>query len=117
MKIDERICFEEKYLCQETEMITLYFTADKSLLKELTGDKYPEADGMTISIEYPAEEPEAFNAGVDISPYKIEQDGDDIIICDYDWRELDISYEEIEELMRIAEEKGKDRWKREEENV
>ena len=51
--IDNRIKFKERYDSEDYETTTFYFVADTSLLRELVGKKYPEANGMTISIECP----------------------------------------------------------------
>lgn len=67
--IDNRIKFKERYDSEDYETITFYFVADTSLLRELVGKKYPEANGMTISIECPMNCFDACKASVEISPY------------------------------------------------
>lgn len=102
MSIDKRITFEERYDSEDYNTTTLYFVADTSLLKELVGDKYPEADGMTISIEYPISCIESStasaNASVEISPYINNEDTTE----DYDWIDIDLPYSEIEALVSLA---------------
>lgn len=98
MIMDKRIEFEERYDDEEYETTTFYFTADTSLLKELVGDKYPEADGMTISIEVPINNIEASEASVEISPYE----DDNGFISDYDWTDIYLPYEETEALIDMA---------------
>lgn len=100
MKIDSRVKFEEKYISKEYETTTLYFVADTSLLKELVGNAYPEADGVTFSIEFPTQTPCARFASIMMSPNKNE--GNDVII-DYDWTDIDLPLSEIEELIRLAD--------------
>lgn len=96
--IDDRIKFEERYDDENYKTTTFYLMADTSLLKELIGDKYPEADGMTLSIECPADCIEAGSASVEISPYKKYED----TVTDYDWTDINLPYEIIEALINIA---------------
>ena len=76
---------------------TLYFTAPKEMLN----GEYPEADSMTISVEFPTDHMEACCASAMYSPtaYNPEEDG----YSDYDWHDMDISYEDIERLFKKAE--------------
>ena len=67
--IDNRIKFKERYDSEDYETTTFYFVAGTSLLRELVGKKYPEANGMTISIECPMNCFDACKASVEISPY------------------------------------------------
>ena len=96
--IDHRITFEERYDSEDYETTTFYFVSDTSLLKELVGNKYPEAKGMTISIECPMNCFDACKASVEISPY--EEDGE--TKTDYDWTDIDLAYDEIEALIDMA---------------
>lgn len=96
--IDHRIKFEERYDSEDHETTTFYFVADTSLLRELVGKKYPEAKGMTISIECPMNCFDACEASVEISPYQ-EVDGS---VTDYDWIDIDLSYDEIDALIDMA---------------
>lgn len=41
---DDRIKFEERYDDNEYETTTFYFVGDKSLLMELVGNKYSDAE-------------------------------------------------------------------------
>ena len=89
--IDRRIYFEESSECPEANTTILYFIAPADML----GGKYPEAESMEISVEFPTAYPEARNAAVMFSPTK---DGED-----YDWFSVSMPLDEIEELMRLAE--------------
>ena len=101
MKIDKRLVFEEKYEDENLGTVTCYFVGDKTLLKDLTGDKYPEGDGVTVSIECPLNEMEAKNASVMLSPYHSFDD----TVEDYDWCDIFLPYEEIEVLLNMAHSK------------
>ena len=96
--IDHKIKFGERYDSGAYKTTTFYFEADTSLLKELVGNKYPEADGMTISIECPINCFDACKASVEISPY--EEIGG--TATDYDWTAIDLPYEEIDALIDMA---------------
>lgn len=97
MEIDHRIQFEEKFI-SEDNTTTLYFVSDVTLLKELVGDKYPEASGMTISVEYPTDKPEAMYCSVSISPNLEDEDG----VSDYDWSDIYLPNDEIQALLELA---------------
>ncbi len=88
--IDQRIQFDERYDNPEFNTTTLYFIAPVELLK----GKYPEAESMEISVEFPTDKPEASYADVMFSPTK---EG-----SDYDWFYGGMSYGEIEALIRLA---------------
>ena len=94
--IDKRITFEERYDSKEYGTTTLYFIAPKDILD----GKYPEAEYAEISVEFPMNNPEARYATVEFSPTRyIEEDES---YSDYDWYEVDVPYEEIEELIKLA---------------
>ena len=95
---DYKIEFEERYDDKDYKTVTFYYVSDTSLLKELVGDKYPEASGMTISVECPMDHFEAKEASVQISPYKECED----VITDYDWTDINLQYEEVEALIYMA---------------
>ena len=98
--IDKRIKFDERYDSKEYGTTTLYFIAPKEMLKRfIPTNDYPEAVSMEISIEFPTEHIEANCADVCVSPTR-EIDG---MSEDYDWYDVDISYDEIEELIKLAE--------------
>ena len=99
--IDNRIKFEEDYISEEWGTITLYFIAPKEMLN----GKYPEAESMEISIECPREYIEARYATVMFSPTKYDEEGE--CYTDYDWYDVDLPYEDIEELIKLAEESGR----------
>ena len=103
LTIDPRIKFDNKYDNEYDNTTTFFFVADTSLLKEFVGDKYPEADGMTISIECPMNCFDAYKASVEISPYE-KVDG---TMTDYDWTDIDwtnivLSYDQIDALINLA---------------
>lgn len=97
--IDKRIEFEERYDDGEGTT-TLYFIAPKEMLKTTMIKDYPEAVAMEISIELPTNNMEARYAGVSVSPtrYVEEDDGYE----DYDWYDIYLPYDEIEELIDLA---------------
>ena len=99
--LDKRIQFDESYISEEWGTITLYFIAPKEMLN----GKYPEAEHAEISIECPKEYIDARYANVMLSPTKYDEDED--CYTDYDWFDVDLSYEEIEELIKLAEESGR----------
>ncbi len=98
MKIDRRVTFEEAVDSEAYDTVTFYYTSDKTLLSELLGDKYPEADGMTLSIECPHSNVNEEYAHVLVSPFK-DNEGQ---VEDYDWNDIDIPLEEIASLIDEA---------------
>ena len=98
MEIDSRVTFEEAVDSEVDDTVTFYFVSDKTLLKELLGDKYPEADEMTLSIECPHSNVTAGYAHVLVSPFK-DNKGQ---VEDYDWNDIDIPLEEISSLIDEA---------------
>lgn len=99
--MDKRIKFDESYISEEWGTITLYFIAPKEMLN----GKYPEAESMEISIECPKEYIDARYATVMFSPTKYDEEED--CYTDYDWFSVNLSYEEIEKLIKLAEESGR----------
>lgn len=95
--IDKRIIFEDKFVDDEYETTTLYFIAPKEMLN----GKYPEAEHAEISIEMPTAHMEARYASAQLSPTKYFEE--ECCYTDYDWRDVNMSYEEIEELIALAE--------------
>ena len=93
--LDDRISYEESYVSSTYETTTGYFTIDKSLLEELRPGQYPEAEHGELSVEYPTERPEVNMTTVMVSPTK---DG-----SDYDWADVNLSYEIIEDLISVVE--------------
>lgn len=96
----DKVKFEERFINDELETVTLYFIAPKEWL----GDLFPEAVHATISVEYPIAHPEASYASVMISPTKEDADGG---FEDYEWCDLTALPEEIEALMILAEKEKK----------
>lgn len=95
--LDKRIEFDEKYIDEEYGTTTLYFIAPKEMLN----GKYPEAESMEISIECPIDHLEARYASVEFSPTKYDEEND--CYTDYEWFDVDMSYEDIEALIELAE--------------
>lgn len=96
----DKVKFEERFVNDELETVTLYFIAPKEWL----GDLFPEAVHATISVEYPIAHPEARYASVMISPTKENSDGG---FEDYVWGDIIALPEEIEALMILAEKEEK----------
>lgn len=96
----DKVKFEEQFVNDELETVTLYFIAPKEWL----GDLFPEAVHATISVEYPIAHPEARYASVMISPTKENSDGG---FEDYEWGDIFALPEEIEALMILAEKEEK----------
>lgn len=99
--LDSRIKFDERYDSEEYETTTLYFIAPKEMLKTMMVNDYPEALSMEISIEFPTYHIEPKYADVCISPTRYDEETDSYE--DYDWYDIDLPYDEIEELIRLAE--------------
>lgn len=96
----DKVKFEERFINDELETVTLYFIVPKEWL----GDLFPEAVHATISVEYPIAHPEASYASVMISPTKENSDGS---FEDYEWIDIIALPEEIEALMILAEKEEK----------
>ena len=98
--LDKRIKFDERYDSEENGTTTLYFIAPKEMLKKfIPTNNYPEAISMEISIEFPTDQIETNDADVCVSPATEDENG----IEDYDWYDVDIPYDEIDELIKLAE--------------
>jgi len=93
------IKFDERYDSEYIGETTLYFIAPKEMLDNFfPKGTYPDAVNAEISIEVPTNSIEAKNANVSISPIGRTEDGYE----DYDWTDINIPYEEIENLFAIA---------------
>lgn len=90
----DSIAFDEQYDNEEYGTTTLYFEAPTQVL-QLLSTEFPDAILAEISVEYPLNKQEANLASVMVSP--TDEDG-----SDYDWNELLLFPEDIEELFRIA---------------
>ena len=86
------IKFDERYDSEEYETTTLYFIAPKEMLKE----GYQDAVSMEISVEFPVGHPESSEVTVMFSPTNDMGE-------DYDWYDADMCYNDIEDLITIAE--------------
>ena len=98
--IDKRIKFDERYDNEEFETTTLYFIAPKEMLKKFAKEDYPDAVSIEISIEVPTEHIESRYADVCISPTRYDKETDSYE--DYDWWEVSLPCNEIDELISLA---------------
>lgn len=94
--LDKRIEFDERYDDEDYRTTTLYFIAPKEMLN----GKYPEAESMEISIEFPTDHIEPAYASVEFSPTMYIKEEESYV--DYDWYDVDLPCEEIEELINLA---------------
>ena len=101
MTIDKRVQFDEVYKSEEYGTTTYYFTIEKSLLNEIFPNEYPNDECGEISLEFPTGCPEAQYSDVSISPTEYDEEND--CYTDYEWRDIYLPYEEVEELIKIAE--------------
>lgn len=100
MKLDNYISqieFIDIYINEKYGTTTLYFSAPKEMLD----GKYSEAEFMTISIEFPTDHHEASDTHVECSPTEYDEETDSY--TDYDWFDVDMSYEDIDKLFVIYE--------------
>jgi len=97
--IDKRIEFDEAWNKDDGETV-LYFIAPK----EIFYDDYPEAVSMEISLEFPTKHAEASYVTAECSPTRHIEENDSYE--EYDWRELNISNEDINELIALARKAG-----------
>ena len=101
--IDRRIKFDERYDSDDYGTTTLYFIAPKEMLKKfIPTNDYPEAVSMEISVEFPTDYIEPAQAYVCVSPTREVDGGTE----EYDWYDIDLPYDEIEELIKLAEQNG-----------
>lgn len=98
LTVDPQIVFDERYDDEESETTTLYFIAPKEMLSEY-GYNYPEAVSVEISIELPMGTLLAERACAAISP--TDADG-----SDYDWNDIELPYNTINDLIKLAEKNG-----------
>ena len=94
--LNKNIIFEEKHINQEFGTTTYYFVAPKEMLL----GKYPKAIAMEIAIEVLTNHENADHASVQFSPTKYDKETDGFV--DYDWFDGNLSYEEINELLALA---------------
>lgn len=95
--LNTKIKFDSRYDDEEYGTTTLYFIAPREMLC----GKYSKAEFTAISIEFPSNHIEAHYASVMFSPRKYFEENDCYI--DYDWFDINMSYEDIETLIKIAE--------------
>lgn len=98
--INDKITFDGRW-DRDDGTTVLWFVAPKEMLN----GKYPEAESMEIQIECPTEYISASYANVMFSPTKYDEDEESYV--DYDWFDVYMSEEDIEELIKIAEESGR----------
>lgn len=96
--LDKRIKFDERWDRDDGSTV-LWFTAPKELLP----GEYPEAESMEISLEFPTHNLCVEDAIVEFSPTMYDEEG----YTDYDWEEIDIPFNEIGALIKLAEESGR----------
>lgn len=96
--LDKRIKFDERW-DRDDRSTVLWFTAPKELLP----GEYPEAESMELSLEFSTHNLCAEDAIVEFSPTKYDEEG----YTDYDWEEIDIPFDEIEALIKLAEDSGR----------
>jgi len=96
--IDKRIKFDDCY--QSDGITSLYFVAPKEMLKTfIPNNDYPEAVSMEISLEFPMQENlESKYASICVSPTRQYEDTTE----EYDWYDVDLPYDEVEELIALA---------------
>jgi hypothetical protein len=88
------IRFDEKYDCEEYKTTTLYFDVPVNFLSLANAD-FEDASSAQMSIEYPIGKQEPSDASVMISP----EDADG---TPYDWCYVNLPYEHIEALFKVA---------------
>lgn len=96
MIIDNKFQFEDRYDSELYETTTFYIIAPKEIL----GDKYPDAEFATLSIEVPTERMFDYNATVMVSPTKYDEQEEGYM--DYDWCDLELPLEDIRKLLDIG---------------
>ena len=93
------------YINEEYNTTTLYFSAPLGSLtvaiEEVLKCEYPEAESMTISLEFPTLRPEAYYTVVCYSPTVYDPEDDSY--SDVDWRDIDMPDEDITKLFKLAE--------------
>ncbi len=81
--------------CSSDGTTILYFNVPKEWL----GEKFDEAIGAVISVEYPTAHPEAVYATVNMSPLRVSDTG--YLEC-FNWGRVKASPTEIETLIALA---------------
>lgn len=94
------ITFDERYDNEDNETTTFYFVAPKEMLDLYfpAPNWYPDAVSMEIAVEVPTECMESRLAGVSVSPTR----NDDGQLSDYDWFDIDMSYEDTDALIKLG---------------
>lgn len=107
--IDKRVQFEEISVSQEDKTIIGFFTIDKSLLEEMYPNQYPEAISGKLSVEIPIEQSMCmstnYNAICSISPVEYNTNNNEYD-C-YNWFDVYLPQNEVEELINIIKEELK----------
>ena len=98
--LDKRIEFDERWDRDDGGTV-LWFTAPKELLPR----EYPEAECMEISLEFSTRKLVARDAIVEFSPTKYDEEEEAYV--DYDWFEVSMPLDEIEALIKLAEESSR----------
>ena len=93
------IRLEDVFENNECQEVTYFFTAPKDLIDQCYPGVYEDAVGTEVSVTFPMGHIDAEHATVEISPTREVQDG----FSDYDWNEIILPYEDVEELFKIVE--------------
>ncbi len=94
--------YEEEYENGEFETKILYFIVPREWVYNFKPEARWEAVSGTISLEYQVSNPKPKYATVMMSPTRAVFKGG---LEDYDWFDIDLSSEDIEALMSLAESK------------
>ena len=94
--------YEESYENGEYGTKTLYFIAPREWVYNFKPEARWEAVSGAISLEYPVDNPDPKYATVMMSPTRAGFKGS---LEDYDWFDIDLSSEDIEALISLAESK------------
>lgn len=107
--IDKRVQFEEISMSHEDKTITGFFTIEKSLLEEMFPNQYADAIAGKLSVEISMEQSmcmsKNYNAICSISPVEYNSNNNEYD-C-YNWFDVYLPQEEVEELINIIKEELK----------
>lgn len=93
----KNIKFDERFDEEDSNITTLYFVAPKEKLNKYFNSVCNEAISMEISLEFPLGNIDPSLAFVSVSPTRECEGG----LEEYDWLDVDIPLEEVEELIEI----------------
>ena len=100
-RIDPEVfTYEETYSGEEQEH--LFTTEDRTQMSRILPERMLKgASGMTINVKLPKGSRDPEDASVEASPFVENEDGFE----DTDWTDVDLSIQEIEQLLSILSEK------------